>query len=214
MFTGHKLALMLAFTVLVALAFGVSCRGFFPKPVLQSIAIQPPTPQVPFNGTLTLQAWGTYDNGNRQQITSGVAWSSTANVSITTDTGVATGVNLGTATITAAAQGLSNTAAATVYLANISNLAVNPATWTVSGTNSGNMDFTATATANGAPVDVTTGATWTVSPTPALGTFTCTNSGASPETCTVTTGTTAGSYRITVTYPGTTLAPFVAVTVN
>ena len=31
MLTGRKMALTLAFTVLVALAFGAGCRGFFPK---------------------------------------------------------------------------------------------------------------------------------------------------------------------------------------
>src|SRR6266436_7587776 len=39
MLTGRKLALTLAFTVLVALAFGAGCRGFFPKSVLQSLEI-------------------------------------------------------------------------------------------------------------------------------------------------------------------------------
>ncbi len=46
MLTGRKLALTLAFTVLVVVAFGMSCNGFFTDPTLSSIAIQPPTPQI------------------------------------------------------------------------------------------------------------------------------------------------------------------------
>src|SRR5208283_4971902 len=58
MLIGRKLALTLAFTVLVAVAFGVSCRGFFVKPTLASITIQPATPSVELGQTATLQAYG------------------------------------------------------------------------------------------------------------------------------------------------------------
>ena len=74
MLTGRKLALTLAFTVLVALAFGVSCTGFFPKNSLTAISIQPPSPQIEVGSanSQTLQAWGTYQDNSRSQITSGV----------------------------------------------------------------------------------------------------------------------------------------------
>src|SRR6202521_2807558 len=75
MLTGRKLALTLAFTVLVGLTFGVSCRGFFPKPILQSIAINPTAPQVNADKTLNLQLFGTYDDGSRSPVKSGVGWS-------------------------------------------------------------------------------------------------------------------------------------------
>src|SRR6266481_7957129 len=92
MLTGRKLALTLAFTVLVALAFGAGCRGFFPKPVLQSIAISPTAPQVNVDQTQNLQLFGTYDNGNRNVVTSGVSWTSS-------DSGVATVTGTGSATL-------------------------------------------------------------------------------------------------------------------
>ena len=208
MLTGRKLALNLVFTVLVALAFGVGCRGFFPKPVLNSIAIQPPSPQIAFTKTLTLQAWGTYDNGNRQQITSGVAWTSNSgNVTFADpNSGVATGANLGTAGITASAQGLSGTATATVYLT-ITSLTVNPTTWTFIGKNGATTTFKATANGN---VDVTSGATFTPSDTTH---FSCID-GTSPVPCTATNPTPAGNYTITVSYPGSTLTATVNVTVN
>ena len=89
MFTGKRLPLTLAFGVLVAAAIGAGCNGFFTSPTLNSIAIQPPSPQVQVGDTLNLQAWGTYSDGSRSQITSGVAWTSSDNstVSINPNTG-------------------------------------------------------------------------------------------------------------------------------
>jgi hypothetical protein len=229
MLTGRKLALTLAFTVLVVVAFGVSCKGFFPHPVLQSIAIQPPSPQIPYQQTMDLQAWGTYDTG-RSQITSGVVWSSSnGNVTFADSSkGAAYGAILGTATITASAQGLSQTASATVVLGSIANFQVctgtfsNPGTcsssltWTPDVTSSTvNQSFIAQGTSGGTTYDLTTASTWTVAPTPGAGSITCTNSGASPETCTVTQGTTASppTYVITVTY-GTNNSATVNITVT
>src|SRR5271165_4949145 len=112
MLTGRKLALTLAFTVLVAVAFGMSCNGFFTNPTLASITIQPATPSVQLTDTITLQAYG-LDNENPAQgsyLTSGVSWSSSdASVALITGAcatkpcGSATvqGVAIGTSTITA-----------------------------------------------------------------------------------------------------------------
>src|SRR6266849_3929979 len=232
MLTGRRLALKLAFTVLVALAFGAGCRGFFPKNTLSSIAIQPPSPQIEVGPTTsqTLQAWGTYQDNTRRQITSGVVWTSsdTTVVSIVANTRVATGEKSGTATITASAQGLSATATATAFLANITGFQVcmgtfgattscssgsTPLTWNPNATITVNQSFIAQGTSNGTGFDLTTASTWTVAPTPVAGSLTCSNSGVSPETCTVNAGTTAGTYTITVTY-GTSSTATVNVTVT
>jgi len=203
---------MLAFAVLLVAAFGAGCGGFFVDPTLTSIAISPTSPQVEVGKTVTLEAFGTYDDGSRKQVKSGVSWSSgTPTIAmVDTNTGIMTGVAQGTSTITASAQALSGTATATVILSNITSLTVNPTTWSV-GQAGGNQEFTATA--NGS-IDVTTSATWTVTPTPASGSITCTNGGSPPETCTVAAGTSVQTYRITVTYPGTSLAPFVTLAVT
>src|ERR1035438_839218 len=50
MFTGRKLALTIAFTVLVALAFGVGCRNFFQPNTLTAVSIQPQNTQGEENG--------------------------------------------------------------------------------------------------------------------------------------------------------------------
>ncbi len=220
-FTGKKLPLALAFGVLVAAAIGAACNGFFVPNSLNSIAIQPPSPQVQVGLSTGLQAWGTYQDNSRSLLTSGVAWTSSGqdvSVNIDPNTGLITGVAPGgTATITASSQGISATATPTAYLGNVTGLTVctgtfntgtcPASTWTISGSTSGSNSYYAKATSAGSPVDVTVVATWTVTPTPSTGTIVCSNSGVSPESCVLTPPVApTGPYVITVTYPGTTPA--------
>ncbi len=209
MFTGRKLALTLAFTVLVAVAFGVSCRGFFQPNSLVSIAVQPPSPNVLLNQTTTLQAWGTFQDNTRSQVTSGVAWTSSdpTILSIDETSGVATGVSVGAATVTAAAQGLSGTASATVFIT-ISNLTLNFNTWTFTGANGGQSPGFI-VTANGT-TDVTSSATFTSSNTSFI---TCVNN-TDPVFCTAIAGTTPGPYTITVSYTGSSITATINVTAS
>jgi hypothetical protein len=209
MFAGRKLALTLAFAVLVALALGVSCTGFFQPNSLVSVAVQPPSPNVLLTGTTTLQAWGTYQDNTRSQIKSGVAWTSSdpTILSIDENSGVATGVNIGTATVTAAAQGLSGTASATVYII-ISNLTLNFNTWTFTGANGGtSTGFVVTA--NGT-TDVTSSATFTSSNTTYIN---CVN-GTDPVFCTAIAGTPPGQYTIVVSYTGSNITQTITVTAS
>jgi hypothetical protein len=206
MLTGRKLALTLAFTVLVAVAFGVSCRGFFPRPVLQSVAINPTAPQVNVGSTETLQLYGTYDDGTRKVVTSGVSWSSdtTSVATITgTGTGVLVGVSPGSAGISASAQALSASATATVILTG-ATLKVTPISENVKVGNSA-PPFTFTATAGGTVVDITTenGGNLSITPTTSSTTLTCAATGGT-EVCTAATGTTPGTYTVTMTYSGAT----------
>src|SRR5215813_3300916 len=99
----QKLRLAGALAVLGTLALAISCRGFFVNPTLTSIAISPTAPQVEQGKTLQLQAFGTYDDGTRSQIRSGLSWTSDTSSVATVDasTGILTGVSTGTATITA-----------------------------------------------------------------------------------------------------------------
>jgi hypothetical protein len=89
-----------ALAVVVSLALAVSCRGFFVKATLQSIALQPQTPSFGVGFQQPMQAWGTDSNNNRYQLTNGVEWSlsnpSTGTVAtINASTGTMTGVNAG-----------------------------------------------------------------------------------------------------------------------
>ena len=210
MLTGRKLALTLAFTVLVALAFGVSCRGFFQPNVLESITVQPPSPDIILTQTLTLSAWGTYQDGTRNQITSGVAWSSDTPtvLSINPTSGVATGEGLGTATVTASAQGLSGTASATVYIV-ITSLTVSPTTWGFNGAAGGSTDPGFTVTANG-DIDVSSSAIFTSSNPTYIN---CVN-GTDPVICTAEAQTPPGPYTIVVSYTGSTITYTIKVTAS
>ncbi len=222
MLTGRKLALTLAFTVLVAVAAGVSCQGFFPPNTLQSIAIQPPSLDLGVGATQQFSEWGTYQDGTRSQLTSGVVWTSTDTVNVPiTAAGLVTGVNVtsAAATITGAAQGLSGTSTVSVIGDVI----------TITGTQSANS-----ITANGSPVYFTfagspgppdfitadNGGTLTI--TTADSYFTCTvanNSAGNPaEECTLSEGGSAASYMLQMSYPsssgGTVTSNVLTVTAN
>jgi trimeric autotransporter adhesin len=213
MFTGRKLALTLAFTVLVALAFGVSCKGFFVKPTLTSIAINPTAPQVNVGSTTTLTVFGTYDDGTRSVVTSGVSWSSdtTAVATIGTTTGVLTGVSPGNAGISASAQALSATASATVILTG-ATLAVTPVSATVKQAGTA-PPFTFTATSGTTVVDITTdnGGTLTIPTSATL--LTCTPSNGT-EVCSADATTPIGTYTLTMTYAGATNSASATLTVT
>jgi hypothetical protein len=210
----HKLRLACALGVLAILALAVSCRGFFQNPTLTSIAIAPTAPQVQLGTSTSLQVFGTFNDGSRNQVRSGIAWSSSAPTvaSIGQTSGVLTGVQTGTATITADAQGLSSTATATVFLSGITQIVVTPSTWNFTvGAGSSGQPFTAKATANGTTVDITTtGAVWTVS----TSSITCSQSG-TQELCTApATQVAQGTYTLTASYPGTTIVGIVTITVS
>lgn len=222
MLTGRKLVLTLAFTALVALALGVSCRGFFPRPVLQSIAIQPPSPQIQVTKTLNLQAWGSYDDGTRKQITSGVSWSSNSgNVTFADpNSGAALGAVAGTATITASAQALSGTATATV-IGSVTSITVNPTSGGVTKGGTTPAPFTFSASP-GPPLFITTDNGGTLVITPVDIHITCVTStdtsGNPDEECTADSGA-ALSYTIVMTYPSSTggtvtSTPVATLTVN
>ena len=210
MLVGRKLGLTLAFAVLVALAFSVSCTGFFPKNSLTAITIQPPTPQIEVGTAQNLQAWGTYaNNTGTSQITSGVVWTSSDNTVLTINatTGVATGVGTGgSATITASAQGLSGTASANVYLGSITSFTlctptfgVQPLPWQPAGLECKRRRYCDPNLHRAGYLrrhnyDFTTASTWTVVSQPTNGiTITCSNSGVSPETCQVNQGDIGGN---------------------
>ena len=211
--TKQRIRLMGAFAALATLALAISCRGFFVKPTLTSIAISPTAPQVQQGQTLQLAAFGTYDDGSRNQIKSGVSWASDTSgvASIDTNTGVLTGVSTGSATITASAQALSATATATVFLV-ITSIAIDPTSASVaSGTT---QPFTVKAGSNGATIDITSSATLTAEQGGQVATTVqCAFDGVSAQVCTTTPGVT-GLYQIVASYAGSTLTATANLTVQ
>jgi trimeric autotransporter adhesin len=212
--TKQKLRLPCAFAALATLALALSCRGFFVNPTLTSIAISPTAPNVEQGKTLQLQAFGTYNDGSRNQVRSGVSWSSSPSTvaSIDPNTGILTGVTPGTSTITASSQALSSTATATVFIV-IDSISISPTSASVKS--GGTQNFTVSAASNGATLNLTSSATLTAEQNgTAVTTVTCTyNSSIPAQVCTTTAGTT-GVFQIVASYSGSTLTATATLTVN
>ena len=162
MLSGWKLPLTLAFAVLVVLAFGASCNGFFVDPTLTSLAITPATPtisaQAPGN-TQQFSAVGVFDDGSSGSTP--VSWSSSnATVaSINSSTGLATGIAAGTTTITATSKKLPTitaTTTLTVVPSNVTSITVTPSSQSTT-TSAG---FTLTAK-DQSGTDISGSVTWT-----------------------------------------------------
>lgn len=162
-----------AFAVLGMMALAVSCKGFFVNPTITSITIDPPNPTVSIGLTQQLTAAGTDSDGNAVTLSGGtsctgdtVCWSSgTPSVATISTGGLLTGVSAGTATITAASGTASATTTATVTLSNVTSITLGPSGITSfslpeSTTATGSDCLTATATAGGQTIDVTTSVTW------------------------------------------------------
>jgi len=198
MFTGRKLPLTLAFVVLVALAFGASCKGFFVNPTLTSIAVGPTGQNVQQGGTLQMSARGTYDDGSTKNITGSVLWSSD-NMPIATVTsgGLVTAVLApGTANISGSLDTLTNSAAVNVVLTGVTKITVSPKTVNVK--QGASQDFTCAATVSGnpKPVDITAAVTWSTSDT----TNTNITNGTNPAVFSVNSGTLNEPVTVTATY--------------
>ncbi len=86
-----------------------------PPPALESIAVTPKTASIAEGSTQQFTATGTYSDGSTADLTESVTWtSSNPDVAIITASGLATGVSEGTVTITAASNGVTDTATLTV----------------------------------------------------------------------------------------------------
>lgn len=173
MLTGRRLPITLAFVILLGLAFGVSCRGFFVKPNLTQIAVGPTTPTIQTgntNNTQQFSAFGTFDDGSHSNPP--VTWNSTPvsgstpPVATISASGLATAVNQGTTTITATSTQnptISGSTTLTVTVGCIQSIAVTPPSPTIKvGTD---QPFTATATTCNGTFDITNVATWVSSNT-------------------------------------------------
>jgi hypothetical protein len=218
MFTGRKLALTLAFTVVVALAFGVSCKGFFQNATIASFVISPSNATVPLSGTFPMHAFGTDSQGNPTgDITNKIAWSSneTGSVSVGATTGLLSGVALSTtaATITGSYQALSpQTATASVCVENGSDFTISPANQTVTGSTTAEEDYTANAVVSGSNIDITSGVQWSSSNTAVVTIV----SGTDPAIASITDPTATTTVVITALYScnGTTNTFTTNLTVN
>ena len=134
-------------------------------PILLSLTISPGSATIAKGTSQQFTATGTYANGNTQNLTSAVNWSSSApSVAVIAARGLAAGTGIGSATITATAGTITATAELSVGQPALVSLAVTPANPSFAlGTT---QALAAIGTySDGSTQNLTSAVTWTSSPT-------------------------------------------------
>src|SRR5215470_19222392 len=77
----RKLQVIGSLSVLLLIAIGIGCHGFFVDPTLTSMTVQTlqSTNLVNVGNTVQLQATGVYDDGSHKNLTGSSTWSVTSN---------------------------------------------------------------------------------------------------------------------------------------
>ncbi len=162
--------------------------------LLSSLSVTPASAKFAEGTALQLTATGTYTDGSKHDLTSAVTWkSSSTSVVGVSSSGLATGNNSGSATVTASLGGKSATTSLTVSLVGISSVAITPASASIApGTT---QQFTATATfSDKSQQDVSSLVQWNSSD-PSVATVRDFSSGPG-----LTTGVAAGTSNISAVY--------------
>jgi trimeric autotransporter adhesin len=170
---------------------------------LTSINVTPVSALIPLGTVQQFTATGTFSDSTTQDITGTVAWtSSPTSVASITFSGLATGKDLGSVTITATSGTISNSVSATVTAADLSSIAVLPATPTIAQNTT--EQFSAIGTFDdGSTHNLTAQVTWSSS-NPAVASIGSANPIATGRsqgstTITATLGATSGSTMLEVT---------------
>ncbi len=162
----RKLQVLALLATVLSLLSATSCTGFFQNPVLSTVTVGPSNLNLNQGATQQMTATGTYNDGSTKNLTTGVVWSSSdpGFVSIS-NSGIVTGVSVGSSTITAQDGTVTGTASVTVALSNVTAITVSPTTATVTANGGVTVPFTASATISGSsqPQPVTSTATWAIS---------------------------------------------------
>jgi hypothetical protein len=179
---------------------GANSSSTPPSPELQSISVSPQSGTVAAGLTQQYSATAHYSDGSSNPMTS-VAWTtSDSTVATISAAGLLTAVKQGSATISAASQGITGSTSVTVGPPNLVSIAVSPQDPTVSAGLT--QQFTATGTYTDGSTQALNGASWTSTPSTVA---TISNSGlatgatAGTATIQATSGTISGSTTLTVT---------------
>src|SRR6266567_2050805 len=204
----QRIRLMGALAALATLALAISCRGFFVKPTLSSLAVGPAAPTIDTgttDNTVQMFAVGTFNDGSTGN--TAVSWSispSDNSIATISTAGLVTSVSTGSATVTATSNqnpSITGTQTVTVNLANVTALTLDMTTYTVAANNT--TDATASAQTSGGKVDVSATATWatgnTSTATVVGGTDPVVITGIATGTTTVTATYTSGGSTFTAT---------------
>ena len=132
-------------------------------PVLRKLQVIPALASVPAGATQQFHATGTYTDGSTADLTSSVTWSSSDPSLATVDAnGLATGVGVGTATVSATSGAVRGSAFMQVTPAVLGSLAVDPVLASVPA--GATQQFRATGTyTDGSTADLTSSVTWSSS---------------------------------------------------
>lgn len=224
--TKHQLRWMSAIAVLLILALGVACTGFFQNPTVSTITIDPPNPSVAFGSgasPLQLTAAVTYNDGSSGTLKGGtsctgtsVCWSSSDPTVATISTGgLLTGVSVGTTTITAASGSITGTTTATVA-ETVSSMTIDPTSTAIPADGVSTATFTITGTTQSGTQNISSLVTLTPTQNGTDATnITCTP-GTDNQTCIAQSGSVTATtvYTITVTYSGYTGTAVVSATLT
>jgi trimeric autotransporter adhesin len=202
---GLTLGVTAGTATITATANGVSASANLTvtSATLTSINVTPVSALIPLGTVQQFTATGTFSDTTTQDITGTVAWTSVPpSVASITVSGLATGKDLGSVTITATSGTISNSVSATVNAADLSSIAVLPATPTIAQNTT--EQFSATGTFDdGSTHNLTAQVTWNSS-NPAVASIGSTNPiamGISQGTTTIkaTLGGISGSTTLDVT---------------
>lgn len=159
-----------AVAMLAGLALAASCRGFFVKPTLSSLAVGPASPSIQTgssNNTVQMFAVGTFNDGSTGN--PGVSWSISPTTTATINSsGLVKSVAVGTATVTATANdnpSITGTQTVNVTVGCIQSITLSPTSFTLSNGGLTSQAITATANTCNGSIDITSVATWTSSNT-------------------------------------------------
>ena len=178
-----------------------------PNVTLSSIAVTPASASVVAGSTLQFTATGSYSDGTTKDLTATVNWTSSdaSKATIVANSGLATGVAAGSATITATSGGISGTDALTVTArpASLSSISVTPASASVAAGLT--LQFTATGSySDGTTKDLTASVTWTssdMSKATIVASGLATGVAAGSSTITATSGSISGTDTLTIAAP-------------
>ena len=215
----RKIRLMGILAALLTLALAVSCKGFFVDPTLTGVAVGPSGLNLSVQQTFQMVATGSYNDGSQKTLTSGVVWSSDTPTSATVGqtSGIVTGVQPGSANITASSGGCSACSGSTqvkVVLTGVTSITLTPGSQSV--TKGGNPVYFTAIAAPGS-VDITSTANWNILDSSNVNqnaNFTIQFvSGLGEEFVPLTTAT-SGDYKVVASYAGTTVTGSATLHVN
>jgi trimeric autotransporter adhesin len=201
-----KLRFLTAFSMLLMLALGIGCRGFFVNPTLTALTVTPSSVSLIEAQTRQLSATGTFDDGSTKDLTGGADWT-TSDAAVATVTAglVKAAASIsnppGTATITATSGTFTATSTVTVNTGPLTAITIS--TTTPNPAAGQTVTFTALGTFTGSAQqqDITDQVTWTSSNTAVIATI---SNGSGAVVSTATSGATT---TVTASLNGITSGP-------